>query len=53
MTLCGFLLIEYPLVFDRRVIGVDIDAESLEVASANAEDLEVLLNCDCILFLKS
>lgn len=40
------------LVFNRHVIGVDIDAESLEVASANAEDLEVLLSCDCILFFE-
>lgn len=34
------------LVSNRHVIGVDIDAESLQVASANAEDLEVLVNCD-------
>lgn len=29
--------------FNRHVTGLDIDAESLEIASANADDLEVII----------
>lgn len=30
------------LVFTRHVIGLDVDAQSLEIASVNADELEVL-----------
>lgn len=52
IILCGFLLFIPTLVFLRHVIGVDIDVESLAVASANAEDLEVLVNYDCIIMFE-
>uniref|UniRef100_A0A7N0TIX4 Methyltransferase-like protein 5 n=1 Tax=Kalanchoe fedtschenkoi TaxID=63787 RepID=A0A7N0TIX4_KALFE len=41
---CGTLGIAAALLDAEYVIGVDIDAESLETASANAGDLEVNLD---------
>lgn len=29
-------------MFDRHVIGVDVDDDSLEIAAINAEELEVI-----------
>lgn len=46
---CGTLGLAAALLGAEHVIGVDVDAESLEVASANAEDLELdmeFVQCD-------
>ncbi|KAL6006167.1 hypothetical protein ACLOJK_040213 [Asimina triloba] len=46
---CGTLGIAGALLGAEHVIGIDIDPESLEIASLNAEDLEVdinLIQCD-------
>ncbi|KAK6944942.1 Methyltransferase small domain [Dillenia turbinata] len=46
---CGTLGLASALLDAQHVIGVDVDPESLEIASENAEDLEVdidLLQCD-------
>uniref|UniRef100_A0A162AMK9 Methyltransferase-like protein 5 n=1 Tax=Daucus carota subsp. sativus TaxID=79200 RepID=A0A162AMK9_DAUCS len=46
---CGTLGLAAALLGAEHVIGVDIDVESLAVASANAEDLEVdmeFVQCD-------
>ncbi|KAK1354779.1 Methyltransferase-like protein 5 [Heracleum sosnowskyi] len=46
---CGTLGLAAALLGAEHVIGVDVDAESLEVASTNAEDLELdmeFVQCD-------
>ncbi|GAB4852619.1 hypothetical protein Ancab_016833 [Ancistrocladus abbreviatus] len=46
---CGTLGIAAALLDADHVVGIDIDPESLEVASANAEDMEVdmtFVQCD-------
>lgn len=37
LFLCG-----RSVAWNRQVIGIDIDSQSLEIATMNAEDLEVL-----------
>ncbi|KAK4791671.1 hypothetical protein SAY86_032084 [Trapa natans] len=46
---CGTLGIAAALLGAEHVLGIDVDAESLEIASSNAEELEVEMNfvqCD-------
>ncbi|KAF5178188.1 Methyltransferase-like protein [Thalictrum thalictroides] len=46
---CGTLGLAASLLDAQYVIGIDIDSESLELASLNAEDLEIdmeLVHCD-------
>ncbi|XP_030472634.1 uncharacterized protein LOC115690436 [Syzygium oleosum] len=46
---CGTLGIAAALLGAEHVVGIDVDSQSLEIASANAEELEVELNlvqCD-------
>ncbi|KAJ6295902.1 hypothetical protein OIU78_023849 [Salix suchowensis] len=46
---CGTLGAAASLMGAEQVIGIDIDSESLEIASLNAEDLELDINfiqCD-------
>ncbi|PKI76268.1 methyltransferase-like protein 5 [Punica granatum] len=46
---CGTLGIAATLLGAEHVVGIDVDAQSLEVASLNAEELEVQMNfvqCD-------
>ncbi|KAL3747455.1 hypothetical protein ACJRO7_016272 [Eucalyptus globulus] len=40
---CGTLGIAAALLGAEHVVGVDVDSQSLEIASANAEELEVLV----------
>ncbi|KAM0969610.1 hypothetical protein ACFX13_018106 [Malus domestica] len=40
---CGALGVAAALLGAEQVIGIDIDAQSLEIAAENAVDLEVLL----------
>ena len=40
MHICTFQF-ELIIGLNRHVIGLDIDAQSIEIASTNAEDLEV------------
>lgn len=33
----------FLIIMGRHVVGIDVDSQSLEIASANAEELEVLV----------
>ena len=48
-----YLQIDSDLVFNSHVIGVDIDEDSLEIASTNADDLEVLYDINLHSFILS
>lgn len=42
--LCKFVLLLTWFALNRHVVGIDIDSQSLGIASLNADDLEVLIS---------